>query len=195
MGPCPLGWRTTKHWNVGLKVFQSFWHTCRSWKTVGTIFQCIIVFKSRGQYPSYGWIFYEARLSEFDILYLLIKFKCWTFLGYDNFYFCLQSCFNFFFFFVFAPMQIILKRKLRGRELLYPFLFKGEGNIILTRLTLDMFPTQKKTRTKRDNTPACGRLCPPFSPGLSTTCSPPGPGQPQSAAHTAAIHSNRSKKD
>ena len=36
LGPCLLDWRTLGLWNVFLTVFQAPWHTCHSWKTLGT---------------------------------------------------------------------------------------------------------------------------------------------------------------
>ena len=35
-----LDWRTLGPWNAFLTVFQAPWHTCDSWKTLGTPLQC-----------------------------------------------------------------------------------------------------------------------------------------------------------
>ena len=49
IGYCPLDWRTPGLWNVFLTVFQAPWHTCCSWKTLGTPRQCVVFLQSRGQ--------------------------------------------------------------------------------------------------------------------------------------------------
>ena len=49
LGPCLLDWRTLGLCNVFLTVFQVPWHTCHSWKTLGTLLQCVVLLQSRGQ--------------------------------------------------------------------------------------------------------------------------------------------------
>ena len=49
LGLCLLDWRTLGLWNVFLTVFQAPWHTCHSWKTLGTPLQCVVLLQSRGQ--------------------------------------------------------------------------------------------------------------------------------------------------
>ena len=49
LGPFLLDWRTSGLWNVFLTVFQAPWHTCHSWKTLGTSLQCVVLLQSRGQ--------------------------------------------------------------------------------------------------------------------------------------------------
>ena len=57
LGHCLLDWRRLGLWNVFLTVFQEPWHTCDSWKTVGTPLQCVALLQSRGQCHNYCWNF------------------------------------------------------------------------------------------------------------------------------------------
>ena len=57
LGPCLLDWRTLGLWNVFMTVFQAPWHTCHSWKTLGTLLQCVVLLQSRGQCHDSCWNF------------------------------------------------------------------------------------------------------------------------------------------
>ena len=50
-----------------LHFFQTCWHMCYSWKTVGTKYQWIVVLKSRGEGPNYCLNFFVAWISEWPM--------------------------------------------------------------------------------------------------------------------------------
>ena len=70
LGPCLLDWRTTGLWNVFLTVFQAPWHTCCSWKTLGTPLQCIAMCSFSPTQGTKSWLllkFHLTRIWECDI--------------------------------------------------------------------------------------------------------------------------------
>ena len=49
--PSPWILRRTMQGNIALTIFHSWWPICYTWKSVGTLFQCIIVPQLRGEGP------------------------------------------------------------------------------------------------------------------------------------------------
>ena len=69
---CPLDWRTTKHWNVVLVIFQHN-HICQDcWKNTKSTYDCMFILKSRGQGPEscwkYGTDLYRSFPSFVDLV-------------------------------------------------------------------------------------------------------------------------------
>ena len=67
IGYCPLDWRTPGLWNGFLTVFQEPWHTCCSWKIVGTPLRCVVFPRIQG---TMSWLvlkFHVTRIWELDV--------------------------------------------------------------------------------------------------------------------------------
>ena len=60
LGPFPLDWQTTIHWNVSPIIFQQPWYMWFSWKMVVTTFQCMIVLQSRRRCSYLCWNILES---------------------------------------------------------------------------------------------------------------------------------------
>ena len=71
----PLDWRTTIHWKVVSTIFQLN-HICLDcWKTVGSIFQCMVDLQSKGMiYPVIFLLLWTISPS----LEINDTLKCWS---------------------------------------------------------------------------------------------------------------------
>ena len=82
---CPLDWRTTRHWNVVLAIFQHN-HICQvCWKNTRSTFECMVILQSRGQGSDSCWK-YRTDLSRSSPSFWTLSpwfennhtFKCWS---------------------------------------------------------------------------------------------------------------------